>query len=81
MYTITLDPVAEHQRDKLPVEARPHYEELLRMLELAPWGGDPYDSEKPDRNMRQQPFGGAGMATYFVMEERRLVYIVRITWL
>lgn len=31
--------------------------------------------------MLTQPFGdGLGMATYFVLEERRLVYIVRIAW-
>jgi hypothetical protein len=30
--------------------------------------------------MLSMPFGSAGVTTYIVMEQRRLVYVVRITW-
>lgn len=82
MYAIGLEPIAEQQVEALPPEARPFYEELLTMLELSPWGGEPFRRDHPEGNMRQQTFGGGrGLATYFVLEERRLVHIVRITWL
>ncbi|WP_327046479.1 hypothetical protein OG320_00770 [Microbispora sp. NBC_01189] len=81
MYEVQHDPLAEHQRDALPAEAQPRYMELLAMLELAPWAGDPFKEDKPEGNMRKKVFGGCGIATYLVIEEQRLVYVVRIIWL
>jgi hypothetical protein len=79
VYVILHDPVAEKERDTLPTAAQPHYMELLAMLEVAPWSGDP-PTNNPAGNMLSMPFGGLGLATYIVMEQRRLVYVVRITW-
>jgi hypothetical protein len=63
MYTVDLDPVAEQQRIALPPEAMSCYAELLTMLEVAPWGGEPFRQDKPEGNMRKQVFGaGRGIA-------------------
>lgn len=81
MYEVEFDPVAEQQRDALAPEAGAAFMELQTMLEVAPWGGKPYRPDKPDGNMLTQHFGdGLGMATYVVMEDRRIVYVVRIAW-
>lgn len=80
MYTVELDPTAERDRDALPPEAGAAWMELQAMLELAPWGGDPFREDRPEGNMLTHPFGSHGMATYFVLEERRLVYVVSIAW-
>ncbi|MEV4101022.1 hypothetical protein AB0J42_12230 [Nonomuraea sp. NPDC049649] len=81
MYEVALDPQAERERDGLQPEACAAFMELLAMLEVAPWGGKSFREDRPKGNMLTQPFGdGLGMATYFVLEERRLVYIVRIAW-
>jgi hypothetical protein len=63
----------------LPVEALAAFMELRAVLEIAPWSGAP-PSNNPSANMLSMPFGDAGMVTYVVMEQRRLVYVVRITW-
>lgn len=79
MYTVDLDPPAEKQRDSLPAEALAAFMEIRSLLELAPWSGQaPANSSG---NMLSIPFGDSGFVTYVVMEERRFVYIVRITWL
>ncbi|MFC4006690.1 type II toxin-antitoxin system RelE/ParE family toxin [Nonomuraea purpurea] len=79
MYVVDFDPPAEKQRDALPTEALAALMELRAVLEMTPWSGTP-PSNNPAGNMLTMPFGDFGLVTYFVMEERRLVYIVRITW-
>jgi hypothetical protein len=82
LYTIGLEPIVEQQVDELPAEALPHYLELRAFLELTPWSGAPFRRSNPEGNMREKLFGGGrGLAVYVVLEERRMVYIVRITWL
>ncbi|MFB4265257.1 type II toxin-antitoxin system RelE/ParE family toxin [Nonomuraea sp. GTA35] len=79
MYAVEFDPPAEKQRDELPFEALAAFMELRAVLEVAPWSGR-RPSNNPRGNMLSMPFGETGLVTYLVMEERRLVYIVRITW-
>ncbi|MEU4225283.1 hypothetical protein AB0F17_13370 [Nonomuraea sp. NPDC026600] len=45
MYAVELDPVAEQQRDALPAAALATFMELLAMLEVAPWSGEPLRRE------------------------------------
>lgn len=81
MYTVDLDPVAERQRDALPAEAMAAYMELQTLLEVSPWSGKPLRADNPNANMLTHAFGAYGLAMYVVLEERRHVYIARITWL
>jgi hypothetical protein len=80
VYAVEFDPIAEKQRDTLPSTAGPAFMELHTLLEVAPWSGDP-PSNNPAGNMLTHTFGDFGVATYLVMEERRLVYVVRVTWI
>ncbi|GAB1823528.1 hypothetical protein [Herbidospora sp. RD11066] len=80
MYAITFDPVAEQQRDALPTPAVASYMEACAVLEVAPWSGEP-PANNPVGNMLTKTFGTSGLLTYLVLEERRLVYVIRIHWL
>lgn len=42
----------------LPAGALPAHAELMTLLEVAPWSGDPYNLQRPDANMRTHTFGG-----------------------
>ncbi|MGV9329013.1 hypothetical protein [Streptosporangium sandarakinum] len=54
--------------------------ELLTLLEVAPWSGQPYNPANPKANMLTHAFGERGLATYMVLDEQREVYLVRIEW-
>jgi mRNA-degrading endonuclease RelE of RelBE toxin-antitoxin system len=80
VYALDFDPPAAKQRDTLPAEALAAFMEARALLEIAPWSGM-RPSSNPSGNMLSLSFGEYGIVTYFVLEERLLVYIVRITWL
>src|SRR4051794_15270979 len=44
----------------LPVELLPYYAQVLDLLELSPWTGEPYHPGKPAAPMRHLPFGPGG---------------------
>lgn len=81
MYTIDLDPVARQQAEALPVEAINAFLELRTLLETEPWSGMPLNPDNPKANILSHEFGGLGLVVYVVLDERRIVYIVRIEWL
>ncbi|MET8381509.1 hypothetical protein ABZV14_00725 [Streptosporangium canum] len=80
MYQITLDPLAEEQIAAIPVEALRPLAELLTLLEVAPWSGQPYNPANPKANMLTHAFGERGLATYVVLDEQREVYLIRVEW-
>lgn len=61
----------------------PAYAELMSLLELAPWSGDPCNLERPDANMRTHTFAdeGRGLVIYVVLEAERRVVILRVLWI
>ena len=83
MYSYDAVPDAVAQVDELPMPALAAYAELIAFLELTRWEGAPYRDDKPDGNMRTMPFGkrAEGMAVYVILEERRRVVVVSVTWL
>jgi hypothetical protein len=80
VYRLSLDPVAEDQISAVPQEALSPLAELLTLLEIAPWSGQPFNLANPRGNMLTHPFGELGLATYLVLEEQREVYLLRIEW-
>ncbi|MBG0813807.1 hypothetical protein [Planomonospora sp. ID82291] len=80
MYQVLLDPIAEGQIAELPEEALRPLEELLALLEIAPWSGQPYNPANPKANMLTHAFGERGLATYIVLDEQREIYLIRIEW-
>ncbi len=77
-YEEVLDQLAE-----LPREALLGHAEVLGVLKLAPWSGEPYNPAKPASAMRRFVFGrdGLGVVIYLVLEIDRRVDVVRVHWL
>lgn len=82
MYSVETEFAALDEVAALPPEALPAYAELMTLLEVAPWSGDPYNLQRPDANMRTRTFGGGahGLAIYLVLEADRRVVILRVLW-
>lgn len=82
MYRVRTYEEAVEQIAGLPNKALDHYAQVIDVLELAPWSGDPYNMSNPDGAMRQLIFGpgGKGMVTYLVLEDQRRVDVLRVLW-
>ncbi|MGH3975556.1 MAG: hypothetical protein ACRDS9_19830 [Pseudonocardiaceae bacterium] len=80
MYRIVVDQETEEQIDALPYEALAPLAELLDVLTIAPWNGDPINNSNPGGPLRMWPFGIAGILTYLILEDQRRVDLVRVVW-
>jgi hypothetical protein len=82
VYEVEWEPSAERCAAALPVEAINSLLEVRVAVQLDPWSGAPQKADKPEGNMRVRTFGdGRGMLVYVILDERRLVYIVQLTWM
>jgi hypothetical protein len=82
LYHIDTDSAALDQIATLPVEALPHYAQVLGVLKLVPWNGIPYNEHKPDGIMRILLFGdGRGKVTYLILEDQLRVDVLTVMWL
>jgi hypothetical protein len=65
VYSVETEDDALGEVAALPAEVLPSYAELMAVLEVAPWSGDPYNLQRPDANMRTRTFGeGRALAIY-----------------
>lgn len=82
MYSVESEQHALEQVAALPADALPRYAELMTVLEIAPWGGEAYDRQRPDGNMRTYLFGqhDQGMAIYLILDDQRRVVVLRVLW-
>jgi hypothetical protein len=82
MYSVEWEQHALDQLSSLPLEAFSFYAELVTLLQVAPWSGDPYDRQRPDGNMRTHTFGkhGEGMFIYLILENQQRVVVLRALW-
>lgn len=53
MYGLVVYPEAQEQVEALPGEALEGYAEVLGVLELAPWSGEPQHKSNPDAAVRR----------------------------
>jgi hypothetical protein len=83
MYSVETEAAAVDEIAALPAEALPAYAELISLLEVAPWSGNPYNTQRPDTSMRTHTFGdgGHGLAIYLVLEDERRVVVLRVLWI
>lgn len=83
MYSIEAETAALGEVAALPAEALPAYAELMTLLELAPWSGDPYNRERLDANMRTHSSltRARGLVIYLVLETERQVVMLRVLWI
>jgi hypothetical protein len=56
MYLVKLTDEVRQQLAALPSSALAAFAEVMVVLEVAPWGGDPYNRERPDGNIRTVAF-------------------------
>lgn len=67
----------------LPAVLLKAFAEVVTMLELTPWNGQPYVRSNPEGNVRQLTFGDVGSAivVYMILEEQQRVDILKVMWL
>lgn len=82
MYRLDIDPEAQEQIAALPPEAVRALAEVVAVLELAPWNGDPQHESNPTAELRRWHFGPnlAGQIVYLILERRREVHVIMVQW-
>lgn len=82
MYRIVPDPATIAQVAALPDEALDAYAELLEVLQLSPWNGQPQHEGNPDGAVRRWSFGSghAGQVVYLIVEDRHEVHPLLVQW-
>jgi hypothetical protein len=70
MYRIVPDIAVIEQAAALPDDALAAYMELLDVLEVAPWNGEPQHEDSPEGAVRRWRFGAdhAGLLVYLIDE-------------
>jgi hypothetical protein len=85
MYRVVTDDDVSAQIAALPDALLPYFAEVLDLLELAPWNGEPYNDAKVDGVMRKLLFGPPGERTaeviYLVLEHDMRVELLRVHWI
>ena len=83
MYRIVTHEEVVEQTSALPDHLLSYYLQVLDVLELAPWSGEPYNAAAPDGVMRKLLLGpeGAGEAIYLILEHDRRVELLRVHWI
>ncbi|MGH3938978.1 MAG: hypothetical protein ACRDTG_10145 [Pseudonocardiaceae bacterium] len=63
----------------LPAEPLVSYVEVLEVLQLTPWNGQPQHSANPDAPVRRP--GQAGQVNrYLILEQQREVHLLLVQW-
>lgn len=89
MYRVEFSSEAAEQVAALPPPARARYDELVSLLEVAPWSVPSHDREQPDANMRAWTFGTGpnaatghrGIAFCLILDDQRRVVVLRVIWI
>ena len=83
MYRVTTYGEAVEQITALPDEALKGYAEVLGVLELAPWSGQPQHEGNPEEAVRRWLFGPgeAGQVVYLILEDRHEVHVLLVQWI
>ncbi len=82
-YRIVPEETTLAQVAALPAEALAGYAQVLDVLEVAPWNGEPQHIGNPDGAVRRWHFGpdGAGQVLYLIVEELPEVHVLLVQWL
>lgn len=83
MYSVEWEQHALDQLEALPSGTLSYFAELMTALQVAPWGGDAYDRQRSEANMRTYAFGarGEGLIIYMILEDQRRVIVLRVLWI
>jgi hypothetical protein len=82
VYRIVADPATFAQIAALPDEAMKAYAEVLGVVRLMPWNGQPQHRDNPEGAVRRWPFGAgqAGQVIYPILEEQHEVHLLLVQW-
>jgi hypothetical protein len=82
MYLVKLPDEVRKQLAALPSTALAAFAEVMVVLAVAPWGGDPYNRERPEGNIRTVAFGehAERLLVYLVVEHAREVGVIELMW-
>ena len=82
-YRIVPDQAVLEQVASLPHHALTGYAEVLDVLGITPWNGEPQHEHNPDGAVRQRHFGPdrAGQVVYLILEDLQQVHILLVQWL
>jgi hypothetical protein len=82
VYQVKVPELVEQQIEALPSTALAPFAEAMVALEVAPWGGAPYDRRFPESTIRMLPFGpqSEGLLVYLIVEHAREVGIIELLW-
>ncbi|MCA1675585.1 MAG: hypothetical protein LC799_26535 [Actinobacteria bacterium] len=81
MYEVHVHDEAQATVDVLPADAVAGYFEVLDLLSMDPWRGDPYRRDNPDGNIRTLPFAGSGFVTCMILDREQEVHLIEVLWL
>jgi hypothetical protein len=82
VYRIIPDTAVSEQVAALPAEALASCAEVLEVLQLTPWNGQPQHPANPDAPVRRWAFGPgqAGHLVYLIVEEQQEVHLLLVQW-
>ncbi|GLZ50367.1 hypothetical protein Acsp06_65520 [Actinomycetospora sp. NBRC 106375] len=66
--------------EALPRPALVALAEVLAVLEVSPWSGEPLVDRNPGGAVRTMAFGVAGLVTYVVVEQFGRVDLLQVHW-
>ena len=83
MYSIVPDTAVMAQVAALPIAALDAYADVLDVLQLTPWNGEPQHKDNPDGAVRRWTFGpeDAGQIFYLILDEQREIHLLLVQWI
>lgn len=81
-YLIVPDTDTTEQIAALPTEVLREFAEILSVLELTSWAGQPQNADNPERAVRRWTFGPAhaGQLVYLIDDRAREVHLLMVQW-
>lgn len=82
MYRIVPDAAVSDQVAALPDLVLADYAQVLDLLQVVPWKGQPQHVANPDAPVRRWVFGPtqAGQVVYLILEEQREVHLLLVQY-
>jgi len=79
-YTLDIGDDVQEQIAALPTAPLHALAEAMVVLEITPWSGPSLHAGNPEGAVRNLPFGGLGMVTYLIVQDRYEVQLLIVTW-
>jgi hypothetical protein len=83
VYRIVADIAVTEAAVALPDDALAAYIQVLDVLEVLPWNGEPQHEDNPEGAVRRWRFGAdrAGFLVYLIDERDRTVHLLLLVWI